>query len=150
LFECRVSTPQAGAGASVQRHSARHPIVRRLEMRDVNPRVLSAGTISGDKVVNPEGDNLGEIKDFMIDLDSGRIAYAVLQFGGFLGMGDKLFAVPWEALRLSTEEHKFYLDVDKERLKEAPGFDKDNWPSSADRTFLNNVYSYYGYKPYWE
>jgi sporulation protein YlmC with PRC-barrel domain len=119
-------------------------------MRDVNPKVLSAETLSGDKVVNPEGENLGEIKDFMIDLDTGRIAYAVLKFGGFLGMGDKLFAVPWEALRLSTEEHQFYLDVDKDRLKDAPGFDKDNWPSSADRSFQTNVYSYYGYKPYWE
>jgi sporulation protein YlmC with PRC-barrel domain len=119
-------------------------------MQHTHPRVLSAETLSGDKVVNPEGENLGEVKDFMIDLDSGRIAYAVLKFGGFLGLGDKLFAVPWEALRLSTEDHKFYLDVDKDRLKDAPGFDKDNWPDSADRTFQTNVYSYYGYKPYWE
>lgn len=119
-------------------------------MREHNPHVMSASTLSGDKVVNPEGENLGEIKDFMIDLDTGRIAYAVLQFGGFLGLGDKLFAVPMQALRLSTEEHKFYLDVDKERLKNAPGFDKDNWPTTADREFMSSVYSYYGYKPYWD
>ncbi len=119
-------------------------------MREVNPKVMSTHTLSGDKVVNPEGENLGEIKDFMIDVDSGRIAYAVLSFGGVLGMGDKLFAVPWEALRLSTEEHRFYLDVPKERLKEAPGFNKDNWPSGADRSFLSEVYSYYGYRPWWD
>lgn len=119
-------------------------------MHEVHSHVLSASTLSGDKVINPEGEHLGEIEDFMIDLDSGRIAYAVLKFGGFLGLGDKLFAVPMEALRLSTEEHKFYLDVDKDRLKSAPGFDKDNWPSTGDRQFLGSVYSYYGYKPYWE
>jgi len=118
-------------------------------MRETYPQVLSASTLSGDKVVNPEGEKLGEVKDLVIDLDTGRVAYAVLSFGGFLGMGDKLFAVPWEALRLSTEEHQFYLDVDKERLKEAPGFDKDHWPSTADREFMGTVYSYYGYKPYW-
>src|SRR5690606_6417558 len=123
---------------------------RRTLMRDAYSHVMSTHTLSGDSVVNPEGENLGEIKDFMVDLDSGRIAYAVLSFGGVLGMGDKLFAVPWEALRRSTEEHRFYLDVPKERLKEAPGFDKDNWPRSADREFLNEVYSYYGYKPWWD
>jgi sporulation protein YlmC with PRC-barrel domain len=117
---------------------------------DINPRVLSATTLEGDKVTNPEGENLGEIKELMIDLDSGRVAYAVLSFGGFLGVGDKYFAVPWEALRLHTDEHKFYLDVPKERLKNAPGFDKNNWPESADRSFLSEVYKYYGYKPYWE
>jgi len=117
---------------------------------DINPRVLSASTLEGDKVTNPEGENLGEIKELMIDLENGRVAYAVLQFGGFLGMGDKLFAVPWEALQLSTEEHKFYLDVPKDRLKHAPGFDKHNWPSSPDRSFMSEVYSYYGYKPYWD
>lgn len=118
--------------------------------RHEHPQVLSASTLSGDKVTNPEGENLGEIKELMIDLDSGRVAYAVLSFGGFLGMGDKFFAIPWEALRLSTEEHKFYLDVPKDRLKEAPGFDKDHWPGTADREFQNKIYSYYGYKPYWE
>ncbi len=67
------------------------------------PQVLSASTIIGDKVLNPAGEQLGIIKELMIDLDEGNVAYAVLSFGGFLGMGDKLFAIPWEALALDTE-----------------------------------------------
>ena len=85
----------------------------------------------------------------MIDPKSGRIDYAVLSFGGFLGMGDKLFAVPLEAMNLSREEKRFILDVDKERLKHAPGFDKDNWPDTSDRAFGTKVYAYYGYEPRW-
>lgn len=83
----------------------------------------------------------------MIDPKSGRVDYAVLSFGGFLGVGDKLFAVPIEAMKMSPEEERFILDVDKERLKHAPGFDKNNWPDTSDRTFSTKVYKYYGYEP---
>jgi sporulation protein YlmC with PRC-barrel domain len=116
------------------------------------PRVLSATTIIGDKVRNPEGQDLGQIKELMIDLDYGRIAYAVLSFGGFLGMGDKLFAIPWEALSLKADEHVFVLDVAKELLEGAPGFDKDNWPDNAqyESGWLLGIYDYYDYPPYWE
>lgn len=114
------------------------------------PHVLSATTLIKNAVKNPQGENLGEIEDFMIDLTSGRIAYAVLSFGGFLGIGDKLFAIPWEAMTLDTEEKCFVLNVDKEILKEAPGFDKDNWPATTDDEWLLDVYEYYGYPPYWK
>jgi len=115
------------------------------------PRVLSATTIIGDKVLNTGGEQLGTIKELMIDLDEGLIAYAVLSFGGFLGMGDKLFAIPWEALTIDTEHHAFILDVDKEVLENAPGFDKDHWPDNAkyEANWLLGVYEYYGYSPYW-
>ena len=86
----------------------------------------------------------------MIDLDTGRIAYAVLSFGGFLGMGDKLFAIPWGALAVDKVEKRFILDVDKERLKLAPGFDKEHWPNMGDRSWGSQVYTYYGAKPYWD
>jgi sporulation protein YlmC with PRC-barrel domain len=114
------------------------------------PRVLSAGTLKGDKVRNSAGEDLGKIEELMIDLETGRIAYVVLSFGGFLGMGDKLFAIPWEALRLDTDRHEFILDVDKELLKKAPGFDKNDWPDMADRSWGSGIYGYYGYRPYWE
>ena len=116
-----------------------------------DPRVLSATTIIGDKVVNTAGEQLGSITELMIDLDGGLIAYAVLSFGGILGMGNKLFAIPWEALTLDAENHTFILDVDKEVLKEAPGFDKDHWPDNAkyEAGWLLGVYEYYGYSPYW-
>ena len=115
------------------------------------PHVLSASTLIGDKVLNTAGEHLGNIKELMIDLDGGLIAYAVLSFGGFLGMGDKLFAIPWEALTVDTDNHSVILDVDKEVLKNAPGFDKDNWPDNAkyEAGWLLGVYEYYGYSPYW-
>lgn len=119
-----------------------------------HPRVLSASTIIGNKVVNREGEQLGSIKDLMIDLDDAQIAYAVLSFGGVLGLGDKLFAIPLEALTFgsrSREDHTVILDVDKDVLKNAPGFDKEHWPNDAqyEAGWLLDIYEYYGYSPYW-
>ena len=114
------------------------------------PRIMAADTLEGDKVVNSAGEDLGDIKDIMIDVPSGRVAYAVLSFGGVLGMGSKLFAVPWRALQLDPENHRFILDVDKDQLKNAPGFDKDHWPSMADQRWANEIHDYYGSTAYWE
>ena len=114
------------------------------------PTVLAADTLTGDKVVNRQKEDLGKIEHLMIDLETGRIAYAVLSFGGFLGMGDKLFAIPWSALALDTVEKRFILNVDKELLKSAPGFDKDQWPNMADLGWGAKVFTYYGAKPYWD
>ena len=116
----------------------------------MHPNVLSSSSICSDHVKNVAGEDLGKIEDLMIDLHSGRIAYAVLSFGGFLKMGNKLFAVPWEALKVDSLNKKFILDVDKSRLENAPGFDKDNWPNMADPSFGSTVYHHYGFKPYWE
>jgi sporulation protein YlmC with PRC-barrel domain len=114
------------------------------------PQVLSASTITGDEVRNPEGDDLGKIEEVMLDMGSGRISYAVLSFGGVMGLGDKLFAIPWSALELDPDNRCFVLDVEKEKLENAPGFDKDNWPSFADNTWATQIHSYYGSRPYWE
>jgi sporulation protein YlmC with PRC-barrel domain len=114
------------------------------------PRVLSATTMIGDGIKNIEGEDLGKLEELMMDLNTGRIAYAVISFGGVLGIGNKLFAVPWEALSLDTDDHKFFLDVDKDTLEDAPGFDKDNWPKEPTHEWLVNVYSYYGHVPYWK
>jgi hypothetical protein len=86
----------------------------------------------------------------MLDVPSGRVAYAVLSSGGFLGIGDKLFAIPWSALTLDADNKCFILNIDKERLKNAPGFDKDHWPSMADQRWATEVHSYYQRRPYWE
>src|ERR1019366_5383344 len=98
-------------------------------------RVLAADTLTGNKVVNAQEEDLGSIEHLMIDLENGRVAYAVLSFGGFLGMGDKLFAIPWSSLTVDKVEKRFILKVDKELLKRAPGFDKDKWPNMSDRTW---------------
>ena len=111
---------------------------------------LSTSTLTGTDVRNREGETLGDIKDFMIDLQSGRVQYAVLDFGGFLGIGDKYFAVPLEAFRSDTKSEKLVLDVDKAVLENAPGFPKDNWPSTADDSFIESVYTHYGQRDAWQ
>lgn len=110
---------------------------------------LSATTIIGDDVRNVAGEDLGEVTDIMLDLETGNIAYAVVDMGGFLGIGGKLFAVPWSAMTLDTDEHEFVVDIDKTRLENAPGFDKDDWPDFSDRAWGKSVHDYYQQAPYW-
>jgi sporulation protein YlmC with PRC-barrel domain len=113
-------------------------------------RVLAASTLEGDSVRNSAGEDLGKVDEIMIDIPSGRIAYAVLSFGGVLRMGNKLFAVPWSAIRVDEDEKCFILDVDKRTLETAPGFDKDNWPDMADPSWGAEIFKHYGARPYWE
>jgi len=114
------------------------------------PELMLADTLTGDKVVNMAEEHVGDIKGIMLDVPSGRIAYAVLAVGGFLGIGERLFAIPWGALTLDTDHKRFVLDVSKEKLKEAKGFDKDHWPSMADRQWASQIHTYYNVRPYWE
>ena len=113
------------------------------------PRVLAADTLTGDRVVNAQEEDLGKIEHLMIDLGTGRVAYAVLSFGGFLGMGDKLFAIPWSALAVDKVDKRFILKVDKERLNRAPGFDKDHWPNMADPAWGAKISTFYESKSPW-
>lgn len=112
--------------------------------------VLCASTVTGDTVRNMKGQDLGRIEEVMIDLDSGRIAYAVLSSGGFFGMADRFYAIPWNALTVDLEQREFILDMEKEQLERAPGFDEDNWPRMADRQWGETIHGYYGSKPYWD
>ena len=114
-----------------------------------NRRTISASTLVGDKVRNPEGDQLGSIKEIMLDVGAGRVAYAVLDMGGFLGLGNRLFALPWSELQLDGETHEFVLDVPKERLANAPGFDQNNWPDFSNREWGEEIHSFYNSPPYW-
>jgi sporulation protein YlmC with PRC-barrel domain len=108
-------------------------------------RVMGASTLTGDDVYNSEEEHLGKIDEIMLDVVTGRVSYAVLSMGGFLGMGDKLFAVPWQALHIDEPNHRFILDVPKSTLENAPGFDKDHWPDMSSEEFGNKIYGYYGY-----
>ncbi len=118
--------------------------------------IFGTKTLLGSQVKNPQGESLGKIEDIVIDTDIGQVAYAVLSFGGFLGLGDKLFAVPWAALSLepakglltSSQAQVFILNVDKEQLRNAPSFERDNYIEMSDPSFGPSVYSYYGYKSY--
>ncbi|MDX1613566.1 MAG: PRC-barrel domain-containing protein [Candidatus Promineifilaceae bacterium] len=111
--------------------------------------VLSAETLKDDSVKNTAGEDLGTIEEIMLDVENGRISYAVLSFGGLLGLGDKLFAIPWSALRLDTNEKVFYLDVPKNVLENAPGFDEDDWPDFASSDWGKGIHDYYDVEPYW-
>jgi len=122
------------------------------ELKALTPasrRIFSAGVLVGDRVRNRSAEDLGTIEEIMIDMQSGRIAYAVLSFGGFLGIGDKLFAVPWKSLELNRAEREFILDLDKQTLENAPGFDKDDWPDMADPLWSKELHAHYGRSPYW-
>jgi PRC-barrel domain len=93
---------------------------------------------------------LGKIDEIMIDILSGRVAYAVLSFGGVLGIGNKLFAVPWSALSVDEDEKCFVLEVAQPTLETAPGFDKSNWPDMADVTWGAEISKHYGITPHWD
>lgn len=118
--------------------------------RGPGPEIMDAATLDGNEVVNNQDESLGEIQSIMLDVPLGRIAYAVLAFGGFLGIGEKLFAVPWKALVLDTTRKCFILDIDKERLEQAPGFDKDNWPVMAELEWAQQIHTFYKSSPYWD
>jgi sporulation protein YlmC with PRC-barrel domain len=110
-----------------------------------------ASKLIGADVENAQGEDLGQIEDIVLDPKEGSVAYAVLSFGGFLGLGEKYFAIPWSALTAKAEEDDtLILNVDKEKLKNAPGFEKNNWPNMADRTWGKEIHSFYGVAPYWE
>jgi sporulation protein YlmC with PRC-barrel domain len=111
---------------------------------------FKANELIGSSVKNAQGEELGSIEELVINPQDGRVIYAVLSFGGFLGMGDKLFAIPWEALTPMPEGETFKLDVKKEKLAEAPGFDKNNWPDMANREWGTSVHKFYNQKPSWE
>ena len=106
-------------------------------------RVLPAATLTGNRVRNPAGEDLGKIEELMIDLATGRLAYAVISFGGFLGIGDKLFAVPWRALTWNERDHEFIMHVDRRELEQAPGFNPNRWPDMADPSWSSQVDEFY-------
>jgi len=111
---------------------------------------VKASSIIGTKVVNPKAESLGDIKEIVIDPSTGRVAYVVVSFGGFLGMSEKLFAIPFSSFEYNLANNEYVLHVPKERLENAPGFDPEHWPAMSDEKWNRDVYKYYGRSPYWE
>ena len=111
---------------------------------------MTCSAIVGDAVVDSSGEELGTLDHMMIDVPQGCIAYAVLACGGVFGIGVKLFAIPWSALALDSERNRFVLDVSRERLDKAPGFDRDHWPAMADPAWARSVHDFFGVPPYWD
>jgi sporulation protein YlmC with PRC-barrel domain len=108
------------------------------------PELMGADTLIGDHVHNLKNEHLGEIKEFMLDMRSGKVAYVVMSSGGVLGSGEKLFAVPFQALTLDTANHRMTMNMDKDKIESAPGFDTDNWPDMADQSWASQIHGYYG------
>jgi sporulation protein YlmC with PRC-barrel domain len=104
-------------------------------------RYLTASSLEGDKVVNPAGEHLGEIKEIMLDMDGGKIDYLVIEFGGFLGLGVKYFAIPFRLLKLDAPNKRFVFNQSRETLENAPGFDMDHWPDT--NLHFDEVYTYW-------
>jgi len=108
------------------------------------PKLMGANTLIGDNVHNAQDEHLGDIKEIMLDTRTGKVAYAVLSFGGVFTIGEKLFAVPWGALKLDTVNKRFVLNIEKDGFKNAHGFDSNNWPDMADQSWIDGISTYYG------
>lgn len=142
LLALVMSFPSAGAFGQVQNASAKNGIARsRPESKHIND--FRVNNIIGSAVINLEGKRIGTISDLVIDIDTGNIKYAALEFGGFMGFDDKLFAVPWQSLTAVPAEGIFIIDQSEKKLEKAPGFDKNNWPDVNDKSWGAGIYEFY-------
>ena len=112
-------------------------------------RLISSEKVTGTSVENTKGDSLGHIEEIMIDKISGQVAYAVLNYGSFLGMGGKLFALPWDILKYDTRRNAYVVGIPEERLKSAPNFDAGTEPNWGDPQYAKELHDYYGSKADW-
>ena len=112
-------------------------------------RLISSEKIDGTSVENAKGDSLGHIEEIMIDKISGQVAYAVLKYGSFLGLGGKLFALPWDVLKYNKERGAYIVNIPEDRLKNAPSYDEATPPNMADPSWNKSVHDYYGSSANW-
>ena len=113
-------------------------------------RFIPTNRLTQYDVINKQGQDMGQVQTFVVDMVAGRIAFVVVSFEGFLGISDKWFAMPWEILKWSIEDKKFILDMSKESLEMAPGMDKSKWPNEINFDLMAKAYSHYGVAPYWD
>ncbi|MDR3533817.1 MAG: PRC-barrel domain-containing protein [Rhodopila sp.] len=112
--------------------------------------LIAARQIQGTSVFSPALEKLGSVEDVMIDRASGRIAYAVLRFGGFLGIGDHYYPLPWEKLSYSPEMGGYITDIGRDVLQGAPSYPDEAAASWDDKAWSRDVYAYYGVRPFWD
>lgn len=105
--------------------------------------VVNVDNVIGVDVKNNQNEDIGEIEALMLDKMTGKVAYVVLSYGGFLGMGNKLFALPWEIFSYDASDECFKAPITKEQLKNSPGFDKDNWPDMSNKDWRASVHNHY-------
>jgi len=124
-----------------------------LWVEETQMQVLSVArtsTLLGNDVVNSKGESLAQLNEIVLDVSAGKIAYAVPSLGGVLGIGGRLLAIPWEALRREPENRRLVLDLPHDKLAKAPSFHKNDWPDMSNPEWGASVYGCYGYRPYWE
>ena len=110
----------------------------------MSAQIVNANDVIGVDVRNQQNENLGSIEAIMLDKITGKTTYVVLSYGGFLGMGDKLFALPWSIFSYDPTDNCFKIPLDEQKLKNSPGFDKDNWPDMSNDVWRKSVNTYYG------
>jgi hypothetical protein len=120
-----------------------------MEHRDETTALISSGKVTGTNVYDTAGDSLGEIHDVMIDKRSGKIAYAVMSFGGILGLGEDYHPLPWSTLKYDTRQGGYVVGITKEQLEKAPTYGRNETPAWGDRSFEKKIHDYYGTAPYW-
>lgn len=111
--------------------------------------LIGADRVDGTAVYNAAGERLGDIHDVMIDKVSGRVAYAIMSFGGFLGIGEKYHPLPWNVLKYSTEQGGYVVNLSKDQLEGGPSYDEGDDPAWGDRDYEKKLHDYYGLPPYW-
>jgi sporulation protein YlmC with PRC-barrel domain len=150
------NTPTTTTPTTQERMRKATPSQSQSQTSQMATDILRVSEVIGITVENTQGDNLGEIHDVVVDPSDGSVAYAVLAAGGFLGLGEKYFAIPWRAFQAVTDDNdkteveRLILDADKDRMQNAPGFDKDNWPDMANPEWGQTVHTYYGQQDYWQ
>jgi hypothetical protein len=112
-------------------------------------RLIASDKVEGTAVYNLKNEHLGTVHNFMVDKSTGHVAYAVMSFGGFLGMGASYHPLPWRVLTYDTRRGGFVVDLDSNRLKQAPSYTMSNVPNWSDRAYGNRIDAYYGMTPYW-
>jgi len=124
-------------------------------MGSTSARFVPSVRLAQYDVINKKGEDMGQVQTFVIDMNEGLIAFALVAFGGTLGLTDKWFALPWVALEWHPLTKKFILDLPEEVLKNAPGMNKDRWLEEIDKwqegkdlETLDRYYTYYGYDSY--
>ena len=112
-------------------------------------QLIAAAKVGGTPVYNRRGERLGTVEDVMLDKRSGRVAYAVMAFGGFLGIGERYHPLPWSMLRYDVELSGYVVDIDRDQLEGAPSYAATEEVDWADRQWGQRLSDYYGVRPYW-
>ncbi|MEX6632732.1 PRC-barrel domain-containing protein [Hyphococcus lacteus] len=117
--------------------------------RDETASLISADKVEGTDVFNNDGEKLGSVQDVMLDKRQGNVAFAVMAFGGFLGMGEKHHPLPWDTLNYDDERDGYVVNLSKEKLEGAPTIERNETNRLYDRSYGEKIYGYYGVPPYW-